>query len=108
MTWKIFEGKVGLHPQKLEPLKEVVLRFDKFYLCLCNNCKNKDGYPCKFRKNWAWKKCKYHQPIARNSFLAEKVLHLTRWLTLDEAIGLFKTELGEIYDPIKGRRQHNE
>ena len=99
-----------LNPQALIPLKQLVLRFDKFYICLCDNCRNRKAngyvfYPCVFRKNFAWKKCKHHQPIARNSFLAERILHLTRWLTLDEAIGLFRRELGEIYNPIKGRRQ---
>ena len=99
-----------LNPQKLKPLKEFVSQFDKFYICLCDNCKNKKPsshvfFPCVFRKNFAWKKCKHHQPIARNNFLAERVLYLTRWLTLDEAIGLFRRELGEIYEPIKGRRQ---
>jgi len=98
-----------LNPQMLKPLKEIAVRFDRFYICLCENCRNRDVLcfpnPCRFRKNYAWKKCRHHQPIARNSFLAQKIIYLTKWLTLDEAIGLLRRELGEVYDPIKGRRQ---
>jgi len=99
-----------LNPQALDPLKELVLRFDKFYICLCDNCRNRKTssfvfYPCMFRKNLAWKVCRYHKPIARNGFLADRVRALTKWLTLDEAIGLFRSELGSVFEPIEERRQ---
>lgn len=95
-----------LDPKTLDPLEDLVLRFDKSYICLCDNCRNRklNGfmyYPCMFRKNFAWKKCKHHEPIARNCFLAEGVVYLTKWLTLDEAIGLVRRDIGELFDPIK-------
>ena len=98
-----------LNPQALKPLKEVVLSFDRSYISLCENCRNRDcfcfPFPCKFRKTFAWKKCRHHEPISRNSFLAQKIIYLTKWLTLDEAIGLYHRGLGAICKPIKAKKQ---
>lgn len=97
-----------LDPQKLEPMEKVVVSFDSLYLCLCQNCKNHDGSflpkPCYFRKLFAWKKCRHHEPIARNPFLAERVLRLTKYgLSLDEAVGYYREWLGDVFEPIECR-----
>jgi hypothetical protein len=99
-----------MQPQKLEPLRDLLPRFDGQYVCLCWNCRNydKDFFtkPCYFRKLFAWKKCKWHEPIARNHFLAYLVLRLLKHgLTLEEAIGFYRRELGSVFEPVKARWQ---
>jgi len=93
-----------VYPAMLKPLKELAERFERFYLCLCDNCENRNSYfypfPCAFRQNFSWrsskKKCLHHIPIAKNDFLAERIKELTRFgLTLDEAKALIEREIEE-------------
>lgn len=95
MSSNVIHLYATVYPQKLKPLKELAERFDRFDVCLCEKCRwrNSNFYPnpCQHRKNFAWKKCVHHIPIARNSFLAERVRELTRFgLSLDEAIGMME------------------
>ena len=91
-----------LVPHLLKPLSEIVPRFDKFNSSLCHRCRNFDNRnfwpnPCRHRQNYAWKKCSHFDPIARNGFLADRVRRLTKYgLSLDEAIGLLRREIGDI------------
>jgi hypothetical protein len=89
-------------PKILKPLPEVLTRFDHRFCFPCNLCRNRnENYhpnPCEFRKNFAWKEgaCSHFIPIALNYLLVEKIKRLTNHgLTLDEAIGLMKQELGD-------------